>query len=286
MNLSQLTEIKDAALNAALKASDHLQSINRNDLLIEHKDDLQRSKAASIFSQADIECEIIIINSLLEITKNYHLATLSEEQASESSVKKHPRLSTEYFWAIDPLDGSLPFIEGNDGYSISIALVNKHGTALIGVVVDPCQNDYYWAIKGHGVSINDKPLIIKTLSDYQQVNWFYDRSLINKKEYTNIKKQLQNQFFKVNEINHQGAVMNAVGVLQSFKNQKSGLYLKPSQKPKGGGSIWDFAATSCILLEAGIYCSNYSGEQLRLNEPTTNFMNQQGICMGLSFKLS
>ena len=55
------------------------------------------------------------------------------------------RLELNYFWCIDPLDGTLPFIEGKVGYAVSIGLVSRDGTPLIGVVCDP----YHQTLSSH-----------------------------------------------------------------------------------------------------------------------------------------
>ena len=50
-----------------------------------------------------------------------------------------------------------------------------------------------------------------------------------------------------------------------------------SPTPLGGGSIWDFAASSVIQREAGGFNSNYYGQALDLNREDSSFMNHQGV---------
>ena len=56
------------------------------------------------------------------ITQKYDFGILTEETPDNGS-----RLVKDYFWCVDPLDGTLPFTEGTPGYSVSIALVSKSG---------------------------------------------------------------------------------------------------------------------------------------------------------------
>ena len=54
-------------------------------------------------------------------------------------------------------------------------------------------------------------------------------------------------------------------------------YVKLPKSEEGGGSIWDFAATACIVGEAGGWASNIHGQALELNRRESTFMNHQGV---------
>ena len=70
-----------------------------------------------------------------------------------------------------------------------------------------------------------------------------------------------------------GAVVNALEAL----SQRHGIYLKRPKSTKGGGSVWDFAATACIAREQGAWVSDAHGSPLLLNPTSTTFMNEQGV---------
>jgi 3'-phosphoadenosine 5'-phosphosulfate (PAPS) 3'-phosphatase len=53
--------------------------------------------------------------------------------------------------------------------------------------------------------------------------------------------------------------------------------LKFPKKESGGGSIWDFAATTCIYQELGLAATNFEGGRLDLNRKNSTFMNHEGI---------
>lgn len=75
---------------------------------------------------------------------------------TEESPDNRERLKKDFFWCIDPLDGTLPFIESTSGYAVSIALVAHDGTPYIGVIYDPVEQVLYHAVKGCGVLRNGK----------------------------------------------------------------------------------------------------------------------------------
>ena len=70
-----------------------------------------------------------------------------------------------------------------------------------------------------------------------------------------------------------GAVKNACQVLA----YPAACYVKLPRPEEGGGSIWDFAATACIVGEAGGWVSNSYGQALDLNRRDSTFMNHQGV---------
>ena len=67
--------------------------------------------------------------------------------------------------------------------------------------------------------------------------------------------------------------MNGIRVLEN----NPACMLKLPKKEKGGGSIWDFAATACIFQELGLPATHFNGERLDLNKKDGAFMNEKGV---------
>ena len=57
-------------------------------------------------------------------------ANRSEIVLTEETEDDGGRLRADYFWCVDPLDGTLPFIEGRPGSAVSIALIARDGTPV------------------------------------------------------------------------------------------------------------------------------------------------------------
>ena len=73
----------------------------------------------------------------------------------------------EYNWIVDPLDGTTNFIHGITCYAVSIALEHK-GEIILGVVYEVSRDECFYAIKGGGSFLNEKPIKVsenKTLKD-------------------------------------------------------------------------------------------------------------------------
>lgn len=65
--------------------------------------------------------------------------------------------STEYYWVIDPLDGTTNFIHGLPIYSVSIALMRGQ-EPVIGVVYEVGMDECFTAYRGGGAFLNGRPI--------------------------------------------------------------------------------------------------------------------------------
>lgn len=81
-----------------------------------------------------------------EILAPTNLPILSEEG---KSIPYSERKDWEYFWMVDPLDGTKEFLKRNDEFTVNIALIHK-GVPILGVVSVPVSGDTYYASKGEG----------------------------------------------------------------------------------------------------------------------------------------
>jgi len=267
MDLLQLNNI---AIKAALSAGKIIQKY-MNDAISVKKKKGGTSYASQVVTEVDIACEKEILSHILPTCDQFDLALLSEETEDDGS-----RFEKDFFWCIDPMDGTLAFINKQPGFSVSIALVAKDGTPYIGVVFDPSTNSLYYAIKGNGVFKNGSPWKIKHLNDY--LTYVTDRKLKDTTCSAEIEKLLNENVAElslngVKEIAGSGSVLNAIHVLE----KGPACMLKFPKKESGGGSIWDFAATACIYNELGLPATNFKGSSLDLNRKDDTFMNHEGV---------
>jgi len=266
LSKNDLKYLSELACNAALKAGEFIYKRSKEEITV-----LQKSGGDSLASQVVTEVDIASQNIILEVLQPtfnaLDLALLTEELEDDSS-----RLNKDYFWCIDPLDGTLPFTEGKDGYAVSIALVSNSGQSVVGVVYDPVEKNLYCSVLGGGVTKNNSPFLIN-----QKQNFCFatDRSFISHADYSLILRELQDVFFEkpLQVISHCGSVKNAINVLENAP----ACYFKYPKKNNGGGSIWDFAATNCIFKELDLPVYDVYGNELNLNRKESTFMNQFGV---------
>ena len=73
-------------------------------------------------------------------------------------------------------------------------------------------------------------------------------------------------------IDHAGAALNGAWVTQ----HSPAVYFKLPKASKGGGSLWDFAASACLLEAWGQPANDILGKPLDLNKKGSTFMNECG----------
>jgi myo-inositol-1(or 4)-monophosphatase len=66
-------------------------------------------------------------------------------------------------WIVDPLDGTLNFVQGFPHWCVSVALWDAEG-AVVGCVLDPLREDCFLAVRGQGASWNGKPMRVSQQS--------------------------------------------------------------------------------------------------------------------------
>lgn len=102
----------------------------------------------NLVTQADFESE----KAILSVIKS---AFPDDNIVSEESPEIKTR--SEYRWIIDPIDGTINFAHGIPICCVSIGLEYK-GDMLMGAVYNPLMNEFYFAEKGKGATLNDKPI--------------------------------------------------------------------------------------------------------------------------------
>ncbi|MEO8861201.1 MAG: inositol monophosphatase family protein [Ginsengibacter sp.] len=66
---------------------------------------------------------------------------------------------SEYKWIIDPIDGTVNFANGIPICCVSIGL-EHNGKMLMGAVYNPNMNEFYFAEKGNGATLNNKKITV------------------------------------------------------------------------------------------------------------------------------
>jgi 3'(2'), 5'-bisphosphate nucleotidase len=133
-------------ITIANKAGDAIMEIYAEEFDVEYKQD------QSPLTKADKTANEIIVRGLEALIPK--LPILSEEG---KEVRYEERKEWEYFWMVDPLDGTKEFIKKNGEFTVNIALIHKN-TPILGVVYAPALGDMYWAVQGKGAFKNAQKL--------------------------------------------------------------------------------------------------------------------------------
>lgn len=224
-NLKDLLEVaKRAALEAGVKIVEIYES---GDFSIEAKSD------NSPLTLADKAAHDTIVSILRET----NLPILSEEG---SEIPFEVRSKWEYFWMVDPLDGTKEFIKKNGEFTVNIALIHKY-ESILGVVYPPILKELYWAIKDEGAFVEVGGLAQPLSTSKKNLNENGLRVVASRSHMSSETEQYLSKLSEP-EIVSKGSSLKFLLVASS----EADLY------PRFGPTMeWDTAAAHVIVCEAG-----------------------------------
>jgi 3'-phosphoadenosine 5'-phosphosulfate (PAPS) 3'-phosphatase len=268
-----LDDLLQCAMAAARQAGAFIQASVARGIEVQHKSG-GSNIAAQVVTEVDLRADALITEALRPTCAQYDLALLTEESTDDRA-----RLEKDAFWSVDPLDGTLAFIESRPGYSVSIGLVARDGTPLIGVVYNPVTDILYSAVQGQGAQRQGSTWLPSTTAcEGRPFTLVFDRGFDQRDYYARVLAALnelavRHGFAAVQTLEGDGAAMNALQVLEN----QPGCYFKFPKPQQGGGSLWDFAATAAIFNACGASAGDFYDQPLELNRADSTFMNHRGV---------
>ena len=185
---------------------------------------------------------------------------------AEESIDTSHRLNKPRVWMIDPLDGTIGFIESNGDFAVQIGLT-LNGECVLGVVYQPLTGLLYRAVRGQGSWI-ERPdheperARVSTHSEISKMRMAASRSHRSPRMDRVVRE------FGLKEEVLRGSVGIKVGLIVE---QQCDLYVHLSPRTKQ----WDTCAPEVILREAGGCLTDLFGRPLRYNTPEVR--NRNGI---------
>tara|TARA_B100000683_G_scaffold265648_1_gene296887 strand:- start:117 stop:827 length:711 start_codon:yes stop_codon:yes gene_type:complete len=195
-------------------------------------ENLQVSKKGpkDFVTNSDKKTEKVLINELTKNKKKYSI--LSEEIGF---IKND---DNDYVWVIDPIDGTTNFLHGIPHFCISIGLKFKD-EIISGIIFDPIKNEIFYAEKNQGAFFNNHRIRVSK------------------------RKNLDECLFATNKNGLSSADLNA----RIFGSAALDLAYVASGRIDGyfqnGLNLWDIAAGTLIVKEAGGIVNNYDLEKTK-----------------------
>lgn len=205
---------------------------------------------ASPVTKADKAAHAIITHQLGKTD----LPVLSEEAAG---IDFKDRKSWEYFWLIDPLDGTKEFINKNGRFTVNIALIHQY-EPILGLVYAPCADALYCGSKATGVYKNEKGKHIEFTPLNKRIQWSdllqkEHLSIVASRSHMSPETEAFIQQFKNVTLTSLGSSLKFMMLLEN----KADIYprLAPTME-------WDTAAAHAILNAAnrGVYQADFKAE--------------------------
>ena len=251
----EITHLLEVAKRVALEAGKAILEVyDSGDFGVEMKSD------KSPLTLADKAAHAIIASQLEETG----LPLLSEEGRN---INYEERKSWNYYWLIDPLDGTKEFIKRTGEFTVNIALMHAH-IPVAGVIYAPCIDILYYGSKETGVykiergkevqlSFIPKKRTIEELQQKEQITIVASKSHMNEET-----SDFINQFRNAN-LSSMGSSLKLMLVAEGVAD----IYprLAPTME-------WDIAAGHALLrsLNMGVYQTDLQTELLYNKENLLN----------------
>ena len=231
-------------LNVAIKAARTAGTIINRAALDVESVRVTVKQTNDFVTEIDQMAEKAIIETLLTAYPDHGI--LAEESGEQPG--KHG--GADHVWIIDPLDGTTNFIHGFPVYCVSIALAFK-GKIEHAVVYDPTRNDLFTSTRGRGAFLNERRIRVSKrtqLKDCLVSTGFPFRPGDNFRAYMRMFSEITQ---RTAGVRRPGAA--ALDLAYVAAGYCDGFF-------ETGLSIWDVAAGSLLVTEAGGLIGNFTGE--------------------------
>lgn len=239
-------EALELAINAAVAAGNSILKLYGKKLSVNTKSD------DSPVTEADLQSNKI----LKKFLSNTHMI-LSEEDADDKR-----RFEEEFVWIVDPLDGTLDFINKTGEFTVMVALV-QNKKPILGVINWPVGGVIFTAWHKKGAfkysGTNWERISVTNRTELTECRAVGSRHHLSEIEKKLIKQLGIKQFASV------GSSLKA-GRISSGEAE---AYIATTNKMKE----WDSAASYCIINEAGGKMTDMLGNDLSYNNESVSHYN-------------
>jgi myo-inositol-1(or 4)-monophosphatase len=193
--------------------------------------------------QADRKFEQVLLET---IHRKYNLDSSLCEQNGNIIGK------TNFRWVIDAIDGAMNFLRGVPLYAISIGIQHREAN-VAGIIILPETRDVYVGVHGSYALKNQNRILVSEIDSLDRsliITPFPSQKKINLQE---IMSELSAFVASGRSIRRTGSTV--VDLCWLAEGKIDGIWEK-------GIQIWDFAAASVLIKEAGGKLSDFKGDDL------------------------
>lgn len=119
----------------------------------------ERKADGSLFTSADVAAQDALLTRLPRIS---NCPVVGEEMQHEHQLEQW-LAGEQGLWCVDPIDGTSNFVNGLPYFAVSVAYM-RGGRTELGVVYDPVADEMFYAERGRGAYLNGEALPIRERS--------------------------------------------------------------------------------------------------------------------------
>jgi myo-inositol-1(or 4)-monophosphatase len=247
MNLDLAKALDDARKGAEI-ACELMMRRYKGEYAVYTKEDAG-DRAGAVLTEADLECDAALQEHFSALYPDH--AIVSEESVEKLVEGWHEK---EWIWFIDPIDGSLSYLEGTDNFGVSIGLTRR-GEAVLGVLGNPARGLEAWAVRGMGAYVNGQLVKLGSAADD------LPRLMLSSTQSSRYSYKRAMELLAPSKIVTLESVVTKTMLL--LQDEADYYFSLPFEVFKGGcPSAWDFAGSVAIATEAGWFASDIYGEPM------------------------
>ncbi|MDD4333348.1 MAG: inositol monophosphatase [Patescibacteria group bacterium] len=197
-----------------------------------------------IVTEIDLKAEKIIIDKIKRAFPDHNI--LSEESIASNK-------DSEYSWVVDPIDGTINFYHATAPFRVAICLT-KNGSPLLSTIYNPIKNELYYAEKGKGATINNKP--IRVNKNKKAENSVVMTHISSKEDARERTISALNSIF--NKTLHMRAFGSGIAAMTYVASGKFDVFFNVRTYP------WDILAGALLIEEAGGIVTDIEGKKITL----------------------
>ncbi|XP_055623060.1 inositol monophosphatase 1-like [Toxorhynchites rutilus septentrionalis] len=207
-----------------------------------------------VVTEYDQKVEDVLVRGLLERFPDHRM--LGEESTTEANLREP--LDERPTWIIDPIDGTSNFVRGVKFIAISVALV-VGGDLKIGIVYNPCLDEFYSAVKGKGAFLNGEKIKTSGIEELKQCLVAHESSIAS---YATARPYVFGRGLEfIKECIGLRALGSAALTLAYIASGNLDCYAIDYLQP------WDIAAGALLIQEAGGVVININGGEYDILKP-------------------
>ncbi|MER2269129.1 inositol monophosphatase family protein [Methylobacterium oxalidis] len=137
--------------------------------------EVSRKASGSLVTQIDRDVESQLAAVVTTLLPN---SRVIGEEAVAADPRLLMHLDDEWVWVIDPLDGTVNFVEGREPIAMMVSLLNR-GTPILAWILDPLENILLTTGQGEGLAVGQAAAAAPSLRDLRGAAWtrYFDDGL-------------------------------------------------------------------------------------------------------------
>ncbi|MFL2661058.1 MAG: 3'(2'),5'-bisphosphate nucleotidase CysQ [Alphaproteobacteria bacterium] len=231
---SSLSTISDYTVDALFEAGEIAKKLKKK-ISVRYKSKYQP------VTNADIEIDNFLKSFFKKKTPTFGWV-------SEETVDDFSRLKSDYFWCLDPIDGTRSYISGKPEYAISLALIHAN-RPILGYIYNPETNELFSAVEKNGAFCNKKKITVNEKDNIVSLKYAISSS--------EVKSLMKYNFFNKHNVVEMGSIAYKIALVAKGEVDVAISFTKKND--------WDLAASDLILHEAGGSLKKINGNEILYN---------------------